>query len=301
MAQRIRTVAFIGLGKMGAAMAAHVLEAGFELTVYNRTTAKTEPLVARGARLARSPRQAAAEVDAIVTNLMDDASVRAVVDGTEGLLAGLRPGSIHVGTTTNSPALARELDRSHAAQGCHYLAAPVLGRPDAAAARKLVTLAAGPPQASERCKPLLETWSAAVTEFGTDPAVASSAKLCLNYFVISLIDVIGEVFALADKSGVAAEKINGFFQMMLAHPGLKVYATRIAERDFRDVGFELVGGLKDANLILDAARSAGVPLGHAEVVCDKFREAAANGMGSQDWAAVTEITRRRAQGTANRD
>src|SRR5262245_20754162 len=121
MAQGIGTVAFIGLGKMGSAMATHVLEVGFELTVYNRPAAKTEPLVARGARPARSPRQAAAEVDAVVTNLMDDASVRAVVDGAEGLLEGLRPGSIHVGTTTNSPALARELDRSHAARGCHYL------------------------------------------------------------------------------------------------------------------------------------------------------------------------------------
>jgi len=294
MAQAIRSVAFIGLGKMGSAMAAHVLDAGFELTVYNRTATKAEPLVARGARPAPSPRQAAAAADAVVTNLMDDASVRAVTDGAEGLLAGLRPGSIHVGTTTNSPALATELARSHAARGCHYLAAPVLGRPDAAAARKLVTLAAGPPEAVERCKPLLESWSAAVTQFGDDPAVASSAKLCLNYFVVSLIDVIGEVFALADKSGVATEKINGFFQMMLAHPGLKAYAARIAERDFRDVGFELAGGLKDGNLILDAARAAGVPLGHAEVVCDKFREAVASGMGSEDWAAVTEITRRRA-------
>jgi 3-hydroxyisobutyrate dehydrogenase-like beta-hydroxyacid dehydrogenase len=294
MAQAIRSVAFIGLGKMGSAMAAHVLDAGFELTVYNRTATKAEPLVARGARPAPSPKQAAAAADAVVTNLMDDASVRAVTDGAEGLLAGLRPGSIHVGTTTNSPALATELARSHAARGCHYLAAPVLGRPDAAAARKLVTLAAGPPEAVERCKPLLESWSAAVTQFGDDPAVASSAKLCLNYFVVSLIDVIGEVFALADKSGVATEKINGFFQMMLAHPGLKAYAARIAERDFRDVGFELAGGLKDGNLILDAARAAGVPLGHAEVVCDKFREAVASGMGSEDWAAVTEITRRRA-------
>jgi 3-hydroxyisobutyrate dehydrogenase-like beta-hydroxyacid dehydrogenase len=294
MAQAIRSVAFIGLGKMGSAMAAHVLDAGFELTVYNRTATKAEPLVARGARPAPSPKQAAAAADAVVTNLMDDASVRAVTDGAEGLLAGLRPGSIHVGTTTNSPALATELARSHAARGCHYLAAPVLGRPDAAAARKLVTLAAGPPEAVERCKPLLESWSAAVTEFGDDPAVASSAKLCLNYFVVSLIDVIGEVFALADKSGVATEKINGFFQMMLAHPGLKAYAARIAERDFRDVGFELAGGLKDGNLILDAARAVGVPLGHAEVVCDKFREAVASGMGSEDWSAVTEITRRRA-------
>jgi len=293
MSQAIRTVAFIGLGKMGAAMAAHVLEAGFELTVYNRTAAKAEPLVARGARAATSPRAAAAQADAVVTNLMDDESVRRVVDGPDGLLAGLPSGSIHVGTTTNSPALAAELARSHAASGCHYLAAPVLGRPDAAAARKLVTLAAGEPEVFARCKPLLESWSAAVTDFGADPAVASSAKLCLNFFVVSLIDVIPEVFALAEKSGVATEKIKGFLQMMLAHPGLKTYAARIAERDFRDVGFELAGGLKDGNLILDAARAADVPLGHAEVVCDKFREAMASGMGSQDWAAVTEITRRR--------
>jgi 3-hydroxyisobutyrate dehydrogenase-like beta-hydroxyacid dehydrogenase len=290
----IHRVAFIGLGKMGSAMAANVLEAGFELTLYNRTAGKADPLVARGARLARSPRQAAAEADAIVTNLMDDASVRAVVDGADGLLAGLRPGSVHVGTTTNSPALATELARSHQTRAGHYLAAPVLGRPEAAAARKLITLAAGPQEASERCRPLLESWSAAVTDFGPEPAVANSAKLCLNYFVVSLIDVIGEVLTLADKSGVAVDKLNGFFQMMLAHPGLKAYAARIADRDFRDVGFELAGGLKDGNLILDAARTVGVPVGHAEVVCEKFREAVRRGMGERDWAAVTEITRLRA-------
>jgi 3-hydroxyisobutyrate dehydrogenase-like beta-hydroxyacid dehydrogenase len=290
----IHRVAFIGLGKMGSAMAANLLEAGFELTVYNRTAAKAEPLAARGARVARSPRQAAAEADVVVTNLMDDASVRTVVDGAEGLLAGLRPGGVHVGTTTNSPALATELARSHQARGCYYLAAPVLGRPDAAAAGKLITLAAGPPEASERCRSLLESWSAAVTDFGPEPAVANSAKLCLNYFVVSLIDVIGEVLALADKSGVAVEKLNGFFQMMLAHPGLKAYAARIADRDFQDVGFELAGGLKDGNLILDAARAVGVPVGHAEVVCEKFREAVRRGMGDRDWAAVTEITRLRA-------
>ena len=290
----IRRVAFVGLGKMGSAMAANVLEAGFELTVYNRTAAKTEPFVTRGARAVQSARQAAAEADAVVTNLMDDGSVRAIVDGEDGLLAGLRRGGVHIGTTTNSPALAAELARSHASRGCHYLAAPVLGRPDAAAARKLVTLVAGPAEVAECCGPLLQSWSAAVTYFGTEPAVANSAKLCLNYFVVSLIDVIGEALALAEASGVAVDKLNGFFQTMLAHPGLKAYATRIAERDFRDVGFELAGGLKDSDLILDAARAVGVPLGHAEVARDKFLEAVGRGMGGQDWAAVTEITRLRA-------
>src|SRR5262245_2231020 len=172
MPNEIRNVAFVGLGKMGSAMAANIVNAGFELTVYNRTPEKMQPLVALGARAASSARDAARRADVVVTNLMDDASVRAVVNGAEGLMAGLRSGAIRIGTTTNSPALAVELATLHRGHGSHYIAAPALGRPDAAAAKRLVALVAGEQKIVERCQPLLASFTGSVTFLGAEPRAA---------------------------------------------------------------------------------------------------------------------------------
>lgn len=289
----LRSVAFVGLGKMGSAMAANVIRAGFEVVVYNRTPEKAEALLRQGARAAKSPREAAAAADAVVTNLMDDDSVRAVVEGSDGVAAGLGAGKVHVGTTTNSPALAMELAALHAARGSHYVSAPVLGRPDAAAAKRLVALVAGDRGTVERCRPLLESFAATVTYVGSEPRMANSAKLALNYFVVSLIDLMGEVYVLAEKSDVSPDAMAGFFRSVLAHPGLQAYAAHIRARDFSEAGFELKGGLKDVTLILEAASAAGVPLPHATVLRDKFQEAVRSGMAAKDWSAVTEVTRMR--------
>jgi 3-hydroxyisobutyrate dehydrogenase-like beta-hydroxyacid dehydrogenase len=291
----IRSVAFIGLGKMGSAMAANVMRAGFDVVVYNRTPEKAQPLLRQGASAAGSAREAAAAADAVVTNLMDDASVRAVVEGPEGVAAGLREGKVHVGTTTNSPALATELAALHAGRGGHYVAAPVLGRPDAAAAKRLVALVGGDREIVDQCRPLLDSFAATVTYVGGEARMANSAKLALNYFVVSLIDLMGDVYVLAEKSDVSPDLMAGFFRAVLAHPGLQAYAAQIRARDFAEAGFELRGGLKDVNLILDAASAAGVPLPHADVIRDKFQEAVRSGMGEKDWAAVTEVTRTRSR------
>jgi 3-hydroxyisobutyrate dehydrogenase-like beta-hydroxyacid dehydrogenase len=294
MPHEIRNVAFLGLGKMGSPMAANIAKAGFELTVYNRTPEKLQPLLALGARAARSARDAAQRADAVVTNLMDDASVRAVVDGAEGLIAGLPAGAIHIGTTTNSPSLAEELTKLHRDHGSHYVAAPVLGRPDAAAEKRLVGLVAGDPEIVERCRPLLGTFTATLTYLGPEPRAANSAKLALNYFVVSLIDLMGEVYLWAEKSGVSPDVMSGFFQAFLAHPGLQAYAAKIHARDFAAAGFELAGGLKDVDLMLAAAEEIAMPLPHAAILRDKFAEALRRGMGHQDWSAITEVTRARA-------
>ncbi len=291
MPHEIRNVAFVGLGKMGSAMAANIANAGFDLTVYNRTPEKMKPLIALGARAASSARDAASRADVVVTNLMDDASVRAVVNGAEGLMAGLRAGAVHIGTTTNSPALASELASLHRGHGSHYVAAPVLGRPDAAAAKRLVALVAGDQEIVESCRPLLASFTATATYLGPDPRAANNAKLALNYFIVSLIDLMGEVYAWAEKSGVSTEVMAGFFRVFLGHPGLQAYAEKIRARDFADAGFELAGGLKDVDLMLAAAEEIALPLPHAAILRDRFVEALRRGMERQDWAAVTEVTR----------
>src|SRR5512140_166020 len=132
-------VGFIGLGRMGAAIAHRLLQAGFALTVYNRTAAKLEPLIKAGAAGARSPREAAAGAGVLLTSLMDDQSVLDMVTGDDGMLAGLARGAIHIGTSTVSPGCATRLAELHAAHGSTYIAAPVLGRPDAAEAGQLQT------------------------------------------------------------------------------------------------------------------------------------------------------------------
>lgn len=294
MSNAIRSVAFVGLGKMGAAMAANIAKAGFGLVVYNRTREKLSPFVALGARPADSPRAAAESADAVVTSLMDDASVRAVVDGDDGLLCGLTRGKIHLATTTNSPALATELARLHTERGAHYVAAPVLGRPDAAVAKRLVGFVAGDRTVVDRCGDLLAAFTATTRYFGAEPRLANSAKLAINYFVISLIDLIGDVYTLAEKSDVPVDAVAGIISSLFAHPGLQAYAAKIAARDFSDAGFELSGGLKDAELIVGAATAVGMRLPHAEIVRDKFDEAVRAGMRQLDWSAITELTRARA-------
>jgi 3-hydroxyisobutyrate dehydrogenase-like beta-hydroxyacid dehydrogenase len=294
MPHEIRNVAFVGLGKMGSAMAANIAKAGFELTVYNRTPEKMRPLLALGARAASSARDAARRADAVVTNLMDDASVRAVVSGAEGLIAGLRVGAVHIGTTTNSPALASELTSLHRGHGSHYVAAPVLGRPDAAAEKRLVALVAGDHEIVERCQPLFASFTATVTYLGPEPRAANSAKLAVNYFIVSLIDLMGEVYVWAEKTGVSTEVMAGFFRVFFGHPGIQAYAAKIRARDFADAGFELGGGLKDVDLMLAAAEEIALPLPHAAILRDKFTEALRRGMDHQDWSAIAEVTRARA-------
>ena len=174
------TVACVGLGRMGSGIARNILNAGFTLTVYNRTTEKMKSLVEAGAKPARTPREAAADADVVVTNLMDDASVLGAVSGVDGILAGLRPGAIHIGTTTISPSLSTRLAALHAEHGSHYVAGPVAGRPDAAAAGKLFTFVAGKSEWIERCRPVIDAYANRIIPMGEDPAIAMSMKLVGN-------------------------------------------------------------------------------------------------------------------------
>src|SRR5882724_100511 len=149
------TVAFLGLGKMGIAMATNVQRAGFALTVWNRSADKAQPLKAKGASIAATPQAAVAHADIVISSLADDASALSVATGPNGILKGLREGAIHVGTSTISPKLADRLAREHAAHGSRYVAGPVVGRVPAAEAAKLVTFVAGDPAAIEAARPVI--------------------------------------------------------------------------------------------------------------------------------------------------
>jgi len=291
MAETIERVAFIGLGRMGTAIAHRIVNAGFKLTVYNRTPAKMQPLIDRGASGATSARAAAATADVVLTSLMDDQSVLDTVSGTDGILAGLRADTIHVGTTTNSPGCAARVAELHAAHGSHYVAGPVGGRPDAAEAGQLLTFVAGDPESIARCTPLFQAYSQMQINLGADHRKANSMKLIFNYAIASLVELMGQMYALAERSGIDLEIVNMLLAGMLAPPALKDYATRIRSREFEPAGFELIAGLKDVELIVQAATEARVALPYADVVRDKLLAALAHGMAHKDWSAIYEITR----------
>ena len=294
MSDDIQRVAFIGLGKMGAGIARNIQQAGFALTLYNRTAAKMQPFVDAGATAADSPRAAAAGADAVITSLMDDQSMIDAVSGDAGILAGLRPDAIHIGTTTVSPACAKRVADLHAAHGSHYLAGPVLGRPDVAEAGELRTFLAGDPETIARCESLVESYSSMVLTVGTEPHVANSVKLCVNYMMAAVIELMGQVYTFGEKSGIESQLMGMLMATMFPQPQIQEYAERIRAREFDEAGFTLVGGLKDVELFLKASGDVRTTLPYANIMRDKLLTAISHGMGARDWSAVYEVSRMQA-------
>jgi 3-hydroxyisobutyrate dehydrogenase-like beta-hydroxyacid dehydrogenase len=284
-------IAFLGLGKMGLAMAANLQRGGYPLVVWNRSPEKARPLVAEGARFAESAAAAAASADIVISSLADDTSLESVVSGPDGVLAGLRSGAIHVGTSTVSPGLSDELAEAHAAAGGRYLAGPVVGRVPAAEAAQLVTFVAGDAGAIETARPAITTYAPMILVVGERQSQASVAKLIANFLGASGMDLIGQSLAWAEKSGLppalVLQMLSGFF----GNPGTREYIAKIGERDFDTVGFTAAGGLKDIQLMIDAAQGVNLRLSSAEALRAKLDAAIARGWRDKDWSCFTEIDR----------
>ena len=291
MSDAVQAVGLIGLGRMGTGIARNILQAGFRVTVYNRTAAQADAIVHAGATLARSPKDAAAASDVVMTCLMDDQSVLDAVTGPDGILAGLARGAIHVGTTTISPACAERLAALHAAHGSHYIAAPVIGRPDVAAAGQLRSFVAGDPGAIARCERLFAAYSTGALNLGPSHRVANSLKLVVNYMLAVAVELMGQVYAFGEKSGIDANILGLVTATFFGNPALQEYSDRVRTRTFDEIGFALPASLKDLQLILQAATEVRAPLPFASVVRDKLLAASANGLEGKDWSAIYEITR----------
>lgn len=289
-------VAFIGLGNMGTGIAQCVLRGGFDLTVWNRTTAKMDPLVAKGAKAARTAKDAVADAEVVITSLMDDKSILENLQAPEGILAGMKPGAVHVCVTTISPSCAEQLTELHRKRGTHYVSGPVVGRPDAAANGQLISFLAGDARAIETATPVCEAYSQKVIAISDKPSIANAMKLCINYNIISVIEMIGETYVLAEKSGVPLEHMRDFYQQSLfAHPALKLYADKLCKRDFAGRGgFVMKGGLKDVTLMLATAEAVGVSLDIGKIAQRKLQAGIDAGMEETDWSAIYEITRKEA-------
>jgi 3-hydroxyisobutyrate dehydrogenase-like beta-hydroxyacid dehydrogenase len=287
-------VGFIGLGSMGLPIARNLLKSAHSMTVYNRTSSRAAPLHSEGAQVAGSVADAS-RADVVMTMLADDPAVEATVFGTEGMLSALPRGGIHVSLSTISVALSQRLEEAHAARGQQYVAAPVFGRPDAAAAQRLLVVAAGPAPAIERVRPLLEAIGRKLFVVGEAAPAANTLKLAGNFLIVSAIETLAEAFALLRKSGLEpAQFMEIVNDNLLQSPIYQNYGTLIAEERFEPAGFRLRLGLKDVRLVAEAAAARGVPMPLAALLREQFDSAVAAGMGDWDWSAVGRLAARRA-------
>lgn len=281
-------VGFIGLGRMGAAMAANLLKAGHEVAVWNRSPDKADALVQAGARRAASPRDAA-EAAVVMSMLADDAAVEAVVHGADGILDAP---ALHVSHSTISIALADRLAADHAGRA-GYVSAPVFGRPAAAEAGKLFVVAAGATDHLDRCAPLLDAVSQRVFRIGETPSAANLVKLSGNFMIMSAVEALAEAMTLAEKGGVARETLLAVLTgTLFGAPVYETYGEILAQDRFRPAGFSAPLGLKDMNLVDAAATASQVPMPLLGVVRDHLRAAIAQEGEDIDWAGVALAVRR---------
>jgi len=288
-------IGFLGLGAMGRAMAARLVSAGHRVRVWNRSPGPAQELARQGAEPASGP-AAAFRGDVVVTMLADDVAYRAL--GFLGPLLDQAPGGmIHLNMATVSIELTRELAEAHAAHGLQYVAAPVFGRADVASAGKLTVVAAGSAEALDRVGPLCEALGQHTWRLGDDPAQAAAAKIAGNFMIASAIETMGEATTLAARHGVPPETLLEILTSSLfSAPVYQNYGRIIAGRKYQPPGFRLRLGLKDVRLALAAGEDARVPLPFGSVLRDSFLEAIAHGDGDLDWAALAEVSRRRAGG-----
>lgn len=285
-------VGFIGLGNMGAAMARNLIKAGHRVTVYNRTRAKAEALANEGARVAERVADACRGA-ALITMLADDATVEAVLLGGGGVGQSLAAGAIHISMSTISVALSERLEQMHRHAGQTYVAAPVFGRPEAAAAAKLFIVAGGPAQAIEKCQPLFDAMGQKTFVIGDKPSGANLVKLSGNFLIAATIESLSEATALIRKSGIDPHRfVEILTGTLFSAPVYSSYGAIIADEKYEPAGFKMALGLKDIRLALAAAEALQVPMPTASLVRDRLISGLARGEGDADWAALARIAAR---------
>jgi 3-hydroxyisobutyrate dehydrogenase-like beta-hydroxyacid dehydrogenase len=282
-------IGFIGLGRMGVGMAGNLLKAGHRVSVYNRTAAKAETLVARGAKLAASVSEAC-QGDVVITMLADDEAVESAVRKDGGLLDRLPAGAIHVSCSTISVALSQRLTEAHAKAGQRFVAAPVFGRPEAAEAGRLFVVAAGERGAIEAASPLFQAIGQKTFVVSDTPKAANLVKLSGNFLIASVIESLGEALALVEKGGVDARTVLDFLTSTLFDaPVYKTYGALIAGGSFEPAGFAAPLGHKDIRLALAAAEDLRVPMPLASLLRDRFLTLFAHGGERLDWSAIGRL------------
>jgi 3-hydroxyisobutyrate dehydrogenase-like beta-hydroxyacid dehydrogenase len=290
-------VGFIGLGRMGSAMAANLIKAGHEVTVFNRSPEKRQALVKLGAREAARISDAC-RGEVVITMLADDNAASSVVLGKSGIVESLDKGVIHVSMSSISVALSKELARAHAAAGQRFVAAPVFGRPEAAAAAKLFIVAGGDPAAIKTCQPLFDTIGQKTTVISEEPHAANLVKLSGNFLTASAIEALGEAIALVGKSGIdRGAYVDLITSTIFPAPAYQIYGKLIAAGKFEPAAFAAPLGYKDVRLAQAAADDLRVPMPLAGLLHERFLRLLALGGDNLDWSAVGGLATLDARGS----
>jgi 3-hydroxyisobutyrate dehydrogenase-like beta-hydroxyacid dehydrogenase len=280
-------IGFIGLGQMGAAIAANLLRARHEVAVWNRSADKARPLVEAGATLVDSPKAAAALSEVLFTMLADDAALHSTLSGEHGVLAGLKAGALHVSMSTIGVATADEVASLHRGRAQRFLCAPVFGRPQAAAAAKLFVVASGEAHSLQTATPLLAQISQRVFYVDETPSAASLVKLCGNFMILSAIEALAEALALCEKGGVAPKQLLEVLTgSLFDSPVYRNYGAVILHKGYRPAGFAAPLGLKDMRLIGQSAETLRVPMPLLGVLRDHLLQAITQQGEDVDWSAI---------------
>ena len=277
-------IGFLGLGKMGLPMAHRLVAAGHELSVWNRTEGRTEPLLREGAIAAGTPAEAELGADAVFTMLFDDHAHEEVLFGPNGLMDALTPSTLHIACSTISVALSDRLTREHAQRGIPFIAAPVFGRPNVAEAGKLWIVAAGPHYHVERARPLLEPLARGISVVGTDPKQAHALKLGGNFLISAMIHSLGESFVYARSQGINPEIFFEAVNSALFQSPFYASYANVMLHPPQTPGATIHLGAKDLRLFREAAAAGGARLSLADNLAQVFEEAKRQGLGGADWA-----------------
>lgn len=285
-------ISVLGLGQMGAPIARNLVARGFSVKVWNRDAAKAATVP--GATPCPTIAEAAESADVVLTMLADDAALRQVTLGAGGVLDALPKGAVHLGMSTVSLAIVRELAAAHAARGQEYIASPVFGRPDLAAAAKLFVVPGGAPATLERLAPVFAAIGQATFPMAT-PEQAALAKLAGNFMIAGTLEILSEALAFGEKGGIDPEQLMGLLSgTVFGSPIVNRYGGLIARADFEPAAFPLRLGLKDVNLVLAASQQLGLSMPVASVVQQHLLTAVDQGRGDIDFAGVATVVREEA-------
>ena len=280
-------IGFIGLGRMGQGMSMRLLGGGHDVVVYNRTAGKTADLEKAGAKAASSIGSACQDRELVISMVADDAALNEVTLAPGGVRDSLAKNAVHVAMGTHSAAAIQSVAAAHKEKGQAFVAAPVLGRPDAAAAGQIVIVCAGPTEALAKCAPAFSVMGRKTMEAASAPEAAIAIKLANNFVLGCAVETMAEAFALVRKYGVNPQV---FYDVMteglFAAPAYKVYGKLIVDSSYDKPGFTVKLGLKDIKLALAAAELVGVPLPSGSVVRDRLIGAIAHGDADNDWAVL---------------
>ena len=277
-------IGFLGIGKMGAPMARHLIAAGHELSVWNRTEGKTEPLLREGAIAAATPAEAELGADAVVTMLFDDAAHEEVLFGANGLMDALSPGALHISCSTISVALSERLTAEHARRGIDFVAAPVFGRPEVAEQGRLWIVAAGADDAVARARTLLEPMSRGISVVGIEPPHAHAVKLGGNFLISAMIYSLSEAFVYAEGQGINPELFLETINSALFQSPFYAMYGKVMLHPPEKPGATIELGEKDLRLLREAAAERDTHLSLPDVLAGVFARARAAGLAKEDWA-----------------